>query len=64
MTEYEKVVLTAYTGVLMVEDFSAFQRYADEKLGYTTTTIDFANKGTWDALRKACEDDFMKVVSE
>lgn len=63
MTEHEKIVLTAYTGVMMVDDFSKFQRYADEKLGFATTTIDFARREIWDALKKACKDDFLEVVT-
>ena len=62
MTEHEKIVLTAYTGVMMVDDLSKFQRYADEKLGFATTTIDFARREVWDALKEACKDDFLEVV--
>lgn len=62
MTEHEKLVLTAYTGVLMVEDFCEFQRYADEKLGFATTTADFARAELWQELRRACKDDFLEVL--
>lgn len=62
MTEHEKIVLTAYTGVMVVDDFSEFQRYADEKLGFSTTTIDFARREVWDALKEACRDDFLEVM--
>lgn len=62
LTEHEKVVLTAYTGIMMAESFADFQRYADEKLGYATTTLSFADKCVWAALKKACRDDFMAVL--
>lgn len=52
MTNYEKIVVTAYTGVVMCE-MDDLQRYAREKLGRPVWTHELALKSVIDEISKA-----------
>ncbi len=63
MTKNEKLIVSAYTGVLMV-DWNEFLDFAEEKLGRPilakeTDTEEFAMQ-----LMSAVEDDFMKLCED
>ena len=63
MTKREKLIVSAYTGILMV-NWPEFLDFAEEKLGRPilakeTDTEEFAT-----ALIEAVEDDFMKLCED
>ena len=63
MTKNERLIVSAYTGILMVE-WSEFLDFAEEKLGRPvlakeTDTEEFAT-----ALIEAVENDFMKLCED
>lgn len=60
MTKQEKIIVSAYTGVLMC-DFSDVHRYIEEKLGYPVWTHELANESVWDLIREKTSEDFMKL---
>lgn len=61
MTNYEKVIVTAYTGVIMCE-MDDLQRYAREKLGRPVWTHELALKSVIDELSKAAGPEFLKLA--
>lgn len=63
MTKQERIIVSAYTGVLMC-DFSDVHKYIEEKLGHPVWTHDLAYQETWDLVREKTRGDFMKLCLE
>lgn len=63
MTKREKIIVSAYTGVLMC-DFADMQKYAEEKLGYSLFTHDFANPHIVDKIKEAAKEDFLEICNK
>ena len=61
MTNYEKIVVTAYTGVVMCE-MDDLQRYAQEKLGRPVWTHELALKSVIDEISKAAGPEFLALA--
>lgn len=61
MTKYEKIVVTAYTGVIMCE-MDDLQRYAREKLGRPVWTHELALKSVVDEISKAAGPEFLALA--
>lgn len=61
MTLHEKVVVTAYTGVIMY-DLGELSKYASEKLGFPVFTHEFGSKAIMDKLHEASKDDFLELA--
>lgn len=60
MTKQEKIIVSAYTGVLMCE-FPDVHKYIEEKLGRPVWTHELANEDVWDLIREKTRDDFLKL---
>ncbi|MBC1233131.1 DUF7736 domain-containing protein [Listeria booriae] len=60
LTEREAAVISAYTGFTLC-NFSLVQELADEKLGRSTYTHEFANKHFWEELHKAVRGEFLEI---
>lgn len=63
MTKQEKLIVSAYTGVLMT-DFNDFYKFVEERLGRPIFTHQFASELVQDELKKAVKEDFMKLCAE
>ncbi len=61
MTTHEKVVLTAYTGVMMCE-MSELLDYLTKKLGYPVFDAEIGSKGFLEKIKPIVKDDFMEVI--
>lgn len=61
MTHYEKVVLSAYTDLLLVDDFADVQRYIEEKLGRPTFTHELASKELCEEIKEKVRPDLLKI---
>ena len=61
MTNYEKIVVTAYTGVVMCE-MDDLQRYVREKLGRPVWTHELALKSVIDEISKAAGPEFLALA--
>lgn len=61
MTYYEKVVLSAYTGMLLVDDFADVQRYIEEKLGRPTFTHELVNEKLCEEIKDKVRPDLLKI---
>lgn len=65
MTLHEKVVLTAYTGVLMVADPSelkAVYKYVEKLTGRPILTHDLASESLWAEIKEKSKPDFLKII--
>lgn len=60
MTKQEKIVVSAYTGVLMC-DFHDVHKYIEEKLGRPVWTHEIGFEIVKDEIRKATKDDFLAL---
>lgn len=60
MTKREKLIVSAYTEVLMV-DFNTFSKFVDDLLGYPTFTHEFGNEEFTKKLKEAVKEEFMQL---
>ena len=63
MTKQEKLIITAYTGICMV-DFGDFQEYVEKKLGRQVWTHEFANEELTEELRAKVRDEFIELCKK
>ena len=63
MTKQEKVIVSAYTGVLMC-DFSDVHEYVEKKLGRPIWTHEFADEGLWNKIKEAVKEDFLSLCED
>ena len=61
MTLHEKVVLSAYTGILMC-DMSEVPRYIEKLLGRPVWTLARAGEGLWSEIKEKAKPDFHKII--
>lgn len=62
MTKQERIVVSAYTGVLMC-DFNDLHKYIEEKLGRPVFTHEMASSTIQAEIRKAVKPDFLSLCS-
>lgn len=60
MTEKEKLIVTAYTGILMC-DFGTLHKYVEEQLGRPILTNELGDKELWKELKEVVKPEFMKL---
>ena len=63
MTKKEKLIVSAYTGVLMT-DFGDLHEFIEEKLGRPIWTHELADKLVMEELKKAVKEDFLKLCAD
>ena len=63
MTKQEKLIVSAYTGILMV-DFHELHKFFEEKAGRPIFTHEFANEELVEELKDLVREDFMKLCEE
>lgn len=61
MTLHEKVVLSAYTGILMC-DMSEVHRYIEKLLGRPVWTHELASEALWSEIKEKAKPDFHKII--
>ena len=61
MTLHEKVVLSAYTGILMC-DFSEVHKYIEKLLGRPVWTHELASEALWPEIKEKAKPDFHKII--
>lgn len=60
MTEEERIIVSAYTGVLMCS-FSELQKYVEQKLSRPVFTHEFADKDVIEEIKERVRDDFLAL---
>lgn len=63
MTKEECTIITAFTGVSMLQgkDINMLYEYAEERLGYPVMTHDMASEKFWKDLKHEAENDFFDL---
>lgn len=63
MTDREKAIVMAYTGVVMLKDdkLDIFYQYIAEKMGRATYTHELGSDEVAEAIKKAAEQDFLDL---
>lgn len=61
MTQEEKVIVSAYTGFLICDDFSDVHKYIEEVLGRPVWTHEFASEEFQEEIRKAIRPDLARI---
>lgn len=63
MTKEEKLIVSAYTGVLMV-NFNELHKFAETQLGRPIFSHEFGSKAVVDELKDAVHYKFIKLCEE
>ena len=63
MTNKEKIIVSAYTGVLMC-DFDEMHRYIEEKLKRPVWTHELGNEKVIEKIRDAIRNDFLSICDD
>lgn len=66
MTKEEKIIATAFTGKMFIDgsDMGLLYEYMEKKVGHGVIDLMLADKEFWEELHKACEQDFIDMVSK
>ena len=63
MTNKEKLIVSAYTGILMVE-WSEFHQFIEKLLGRPVLAHEFDDEAVIEEILANVKDDFMKLCEE
>lgn len=63
MTKQEKVIVSAYTGILMC-DFSSVHEYIERILGRPVWTHELASGKLWEEIKEKTKPDFMRICAK
>ncbi len=63
MTKQEKIIVSAFTGVLMC-DFSDVHKYIEEKLERPVWTHELASERVWDEIKEKTIEDFLEICKQ
>lgn len=61
MTLHEKIVLSAYTGILMC-DISEVHKYIEKLLGRPVWTHELVSEALWAEIKEKAKSDFLKII--
>ena len=66
MTKEEKIIATAFTGRMFIDgsEMGSLYEYMEKKVGHGVIDLMLASKEFWEELHKACEQDFIDMVSK
>ena len=66
MTDKEKAVVMAHTGICMLtgEKFSIFHKYIEELMGRPVFTHELANAETVNQIKEKSKEDFLKLCKD
>ena len=66
MTDREKAIVMAYTGISMLsgDKFSVFHKYIEELLGRPIWTHELAIEADWNEIKEKSKPDFLKLCAD
>lgn len=66
MTNKEKAIVMAYTGVTMLsgEKFQIFHEYIEKILGRPVLTLELADELVWNEIKEKSRADFLRLCEE
>ena len=62
LTKEQALLISAYTGFLVVNDFGDVHQYVEKVMGHPIFTSEFANKGFMEELREKLKPQFMALI--
>lgn len=62
LSKEQALLISAYTGFLVVNDFSDMHQYVEKVMGRSVWTHEFADKEFNKELREKLRPDFLKLV--
>lgn len=63
MTKREGAIISAFTGIMVVNSFSDIQKYGDELFGYSTFTHDYGGKNFTRRFKEKAKLDFLNLCA-
>lgn len=60
MTKKERIIVSAYTGILMCE-FNELHKYIEEKFGRPVFTHELAEETMWKQIKELSKKDFLEL---
>lgn len=65
MTDRERAIVMAYTGVCMLkgDKLSIFYNYLEEILGYSVWTHELASQTLWEEIKEKSKPDFLTLCA-
>lgn len=65
MTDPERAIIMAYTGVCMLhgDKLNIFYKYIEELLGYPVWTHELADRKLWDEIKEKSKADFLALCA-
>lgn len=65
MTDSERAIIMAYTGVCMLkgDKLNIFYKYIEELLGYPVWTHELADRRLWDEIKEKSKSDFLALCA-
>lgn len=65
MTDSERAIIMAYTGVCMLngDKLNIFYKYIEELLGYPVWTHELADQRLWDEIKEKSKSDFLALCA-
>lgn len=63
MTQYEKLVVSAYTGVLMTK-IDDYQNFVEQTLGRPVMTVELGDRRIKEALKEKLQQEFLRLCKE
>ena len=66
MTDKEKAIVMAYTGVAMLtgDKFSIFHKYIEDPLNRPVFTHELASEEVWNEIKEKSKGDFLKLCRD
>ena len=66
MTDREKAIISAYTGIAMLtgDKLSIFHKYVEDILGRSVWTHELADRAVWEDIREKSKADFLALCAE
>ena len=62
MTEKEAVLVSAYTGMLLTNDFADVHKFCEELLERPVFTHEFADKKVWEQIKEKCKPLILEMI--
>ena len=65
MTDHEKAIVTAYTGITMLagDKFQIFHKYIEDLLGRPVWTHELADPAVWEEIKEKSKKDFLDLCN-
>ena len=65
MTDHERAIITAYTGITMLagNKFQIFHKYIEDILGRPVFTHELADPAVWKEIKEKSKKDFLELCS-